>query len=88
MAKSKVPHFYKVVIKEYLMYEIPKIFDKTNIPDFYVTKEVIELVYESWKRDCLIQEQKSDFLKKLYNRARKRHKRYDMLIPIDMSFIE
>lgn len=83
MSKSKVPRKMKAVIKEYVLHEVPKIFapdEVVNIPEFYLTDEVYQLIYESWKRDCLIQEQKSRYLNELYKRARGRHvyQKYDI----------
>lgn len=80
---SKVPRKYKKIIKEYVLTEVPKIFgpeDVINIPEWYLTDAVMELIYRSWEEECLIKEQKSDFLEKLYQRARGKYeyKKYDI----------
>ena len=70
---SKVPKKYKKIIKEYVLEEVPKIFapeQVINIPEWYLTDEVMQLIYDSLERECLIKEQKSAFLNNLYKRAR------------------
>ena len=91
MSKPKVPRKMKVIIREYVLNEIPKIFAPdvvVNIPEWYLTDEVYNLIYESWKRDCLIKEQKSSFLNELYKRARGKHIYQKFDIDANMEFDE
>lgn len=82
MSNTKVPKKYKKIIKEYVLVEVPKIFpeDVINIPEWYLTDAVIELIYRQWEEQCLIKDQRSDFLEKLYQRSRGKYeyKKYDI----------
>lgn len=74
--RKRISNKYKMIIKEYLKNEVPKIFgpeELVNIPEFYLTDEVFQLVYDSWQRDCLLKQIRSDFLENLYKRARGRY---------------
>lgn len=92
MAKCKrISKKYKMIIKEYLLNEVPKIFgpdDIVNIPEFYLTDEVFQLVYDSWKRDCLLKQIRSDFLDNLYKRARGRYNYQTYSIDPNLLFDE
>lgn len=91
MSKSKVPHKFKKIIKEYVLVEVPKIFgpeDVINIPEWYLTDAVMELIYRSWEEECLIKEQKSDFLEKLYQRARGKYEYQKYDIDSNLQFDE
>lgn len=80
MAKKRVSKKFRQIIQEYVLVEVPKMFPDVNIPEWFLTDEVYDLIYRSWERDCLIKEQKSLFLEELYKRARGRHvyQKYDI----------
>lgn len=88
---SKVPRKFKKIIKEYVLEEVPKIFAPdivVNIPEWYLTDAVYELIYRSWQEECLIKEQKSDFLEKLYQRARGKYEYQMYDIDSNLTFDE
>lgn len=88
---SKLPKKYKKIIKEYVLTEVPKIFspeDVVNIPEWFLTEPIMELIFASWERECLIKEQKSAFLENLYQRARGKYEYQKYDIDANLEFDE